>query len=97
MAGFRWASARRPGSPTAVLDVSDEAQCLDFAARVRAEWNLVDVLVNAAGWFPLTPFEEVTYAQWREIIAVNLDGPFSGDAQLAAVAQSQPRGSDHLL
>ena len=61
---------------TAVLDVSDEAQCLDFAARVRAEWNGVDVLVNAAGWFPLTPFEQVTYAQWREIIAVNLDSPF---------------------
>ncbi len=61
---------------TAVLDVSDEAQCVDFAAGVRAEWELVDVLVNAAGWFPLTPFEEVTHAQWREIIAINLDGPF---------------------
>ena len=23
-----------------------------------------------------TPFEELTYAQWREIIAINLDGPF---------------------
>ena len=53
-----------------MLDVSDESQCLDFAARVRAEWNGVDVLVHAAGWFPLTPFEQVTHAQWREIIAV---------------------------
>lgn len=61
---------------TAALDVSDEAQCRDFEARVRAEWNVVDVLINAAGYFPLTPFEEVTYAQWREIVAINLDGPF---------------------
>jgi NAD(P)-dependent dehydrogenase (short-subunit alcohol dehydrogenase family) len=61
---------------TVVLDVSDEAQCRDFAARVRSEWKVVDVLINAAGYFPLTPFEELTYAQWREIIAINLDGPF---------------------
>jgi 3-oxoacyl-[acyl-carrier protein] reductase len=37
---------------------------------------VVNVLINAAGYFPLTPFEELTYAQWREIIAINLDGPF---------------------
>ena len=61
---------------TAVLDVSDESQCRDFAARVRSEWKVVDVLINAAGYFPLTPFEELTYARWREIIAINLDGPF---------------------
>ena len=61
---------------TVVLDVSDEARCRDFAARVRSEWKVVNVLINAAGYFPLTPFEELTYAQWREIIAINLDGPF---------------------
>jgi NAD(P)-dependent dehydrogenase (short-subunit alcohol dehydrogenase family) len=61
---------------TASLDVSDENRCGEFAARLRAEWGRVDVLVNAAGYFPLTPFEEITHAQWREIVAINLDGPF---------------------
>ena len=61
---------------TALLDVGDEDQCRAFSVRLRAEWNAVDVLVNAAGYFPLTPFDELTYAQWREIVTINLDGPF---------------------
>lgn len=61
---------------TAVLDVSVEDQCRAFALRLRAEWHVVDVLVNAAGYFPLTPFDELTYAQWREVVTINLDGPF---------------------
>jgi NADP-dependent 3-hydroxy acid dehydrogenase YdfG len=53
--------ANQPTS-TVVLDVRDEAQCRDFAARLRSEWKVVDVLINAAGYFPLTPFEELTYS-----------------------------------
>ncbi len=61
---------------SSAFDISDEARCQEFAARVRDDWGMVDVLVNAAGYFPLTPFDELTYAVWREILAINLDGPF---------------------
>ena len=67
---------RQPCSSTAGLDVSDESRCGEFAVRLREEWGVVDVLVHAAGYFPLTPFEELTHGQWREIVAINLDGPF---------------------
>ena len=39
-------------------------------------WGAVDILVNNAGRFPVTPFEEISYAEWREVCAINLDGPF---------------------
>ncbi len=74
------------------LDVSDEAQCRDFAVRVREEWTVVDVLVNAAGYLPLPPFEELTYAQWREIYAINLDGPFLVTSNLLPLIKASRGG-----
>ena len=77
---------------TATFDVRDEAACQGFASRVREEWGVVDVLVNAAGYFPLTPFEELTYAKWREIIAVNLDGPFLVTSNLLPLLKASRAG-----
>ena len=36
----------------------------------------IGVLVNNAGTGTATPFLDTTYDQWREILAVDLDGPF---------------------
>jgi 3-oxoacyl-[acyl-carrier protein] reductase len=36
----------------------------------------VDVLVNAAGVIASTPFEAITFADWRRMVAVNLDAVF---------------------
>jgi NAD(P)-dependent dehydrogenase (short-subunit alcohol dehydrogenase family) len=36
----------------------------------------VDVLVNNAGTGASTPFLEHTYADWRHVLAVDLDAPF---------------------
>src|SRR5207253_5599673 len=36
----------------------------------------IDILVNNAGIFPHTPFEELTFEEWRRVLAVNLDGTF---------------------
>ena len=84
------------GNPAAyfssTFDISQEAQCQEFAARVRDDWGVVDVLVNAAGYFPLTPFDEVTYAQWREILAINLDGPFLVTSNLLPLIKKSRAG-----
>jgi NAD(P)-dependent dehydrogenase (short-subunit alcohol dehydrogenase family) len=57
-------------------DVGDEALVAAFAARVRDRYGRVDVLVNNAGIACITPLEETTLAQWREVMDVNLTGPF---------------------
>jgi NAD(P)-dependent dehydrogenase (short-subunit alcohol dehydrogenase family) len=58
---------------TVVADISDEGAC---AALATAAGDRVDVLVNCAGWFPIVPFEQMTAEQWRQVIDVNLTGPF---------------------
>lgn len=61
---------------TAVEDISDEAGCDRLADLARAERGRVDVLVNCAGYFPITPFAGLTADVWRRVVAVNLTGPF---------------------
>jgi NAD(P)-dependent dehydrogenase (short-subunit alcohol dehydrogenase family) len=68
------------GSPSALLaiaaDVSSEESCQNLFAQMQQIWGAVDILINNAGKFPVTPFEEISYAEWREVCAINLDGSF---------------------
>jgi glucose 1-dehydrogenase len=57
-------------------DVSDEAQVQEMFRRAVAEFGSVDILVNNAGLQQDAPFHEMTLAQWRKVIDVNLTGQF---------------------
>lgn len=57
-------------------DVADEASCRAAAAEVDKRCGRIDILINNAGIFPNHPFATMTYADWRRVLAVNLDGPF---------------------
>lgn len=61
---------------TATADVSSEDSCADLAAVAGKHGGRVDVLVNCAGWFPFSPFEEMVADQWRRVIDINLTGTF---------------------
>jgi NAD(P)-dependent dehydrogenase (short-subunit alcohol dehydrogenase family) len=51
----------------------DVAKVAQFAASTAGR---VDVLINAAGYFPFTRFEDMPSAQFRKIIEINLTGTF---------------------
>ncbi len=57
-----------------VLDVTAEADWL----RVTAAIGHLDGLVNAAGIAAVGSIESADFAQWRGVLAVNLDGAFLG-------------------
>lgn len=57
-------------------DVSLEADCARAAAEAETFAGRLDALVNNAGIAEFRPILETTPALWREIMAVNLDGPF---------------------
>ena len=57
-----------------VLDVTSE----DDWRRVIGGIGRLDGLVNAAGVAVIGSVEEIGYADWRRVLAVNLDGTFLG-------------------
>jgi len=58
------------------LDVTDEAQVTPFFERVVSEFGSCDLLVNNAGIAVGGPVEEISGAQFSQVMAVNVTGPF---------------------
>lgn len=59
-----------------VMDVTDEASVDAGFARVEAELGSVELLVLSAGILHKSPLEEHSLQAWRDVIDVNLTGPF---------------------
>jgi len=57
-------------------DVSSEASVTAMAKQVWGKFNHVDIVVNCAGIFPQKNFPEMTFAEWRKVLSINLDGTF---------------------
>ena len=57
-------------------DVSDEAQVQALFRQTCDAFGSVDILVNNAGLQVDAPLHEMTLAQWRKVIDVNLTGQF---------------------
>jgi 3-hydroxybutyrate dehydrogenase len=74
------ATAREIGSEKQALavamDVTDETQVNDGVARAVAAFGGVDVLVSNAGIQIVHPLEEFSYAEWKKMMAIHLDGAF---------------------
>ena len=60
------------------VDVSDESAMEKLAARVAAEYGVVDVLVNNAGIGLSGSFFDTTPEDWRKVLDVNLWGVIHG-------------------
>ncbi|MGE3455462.1 MAG: SDR family NAD(P)-dependent oxidoreductase [Kofleriaceae bacterium] len=59
-----------------VVDVTDSAAVTNAAATVRATMPPVRTVVNNAGSVLRKPTVDISDAEWRRVIAVNLDGTF---------------------
>lgn len=57
-------------------DVSRAAEVTELVARVERELGPVSILVNNAGIARPQPLEEITEADWDELLAVNLKSAF---------------------
>ena len=58
------------------MDVADEAAVEAGVAAVVTTFGGVDILVSNAGIQIVRPLEEFTYAEWKKMIAIHLDGAF---------------------
>jgi 3-oxoacyl-[acyl-carrier protein] reductase len=59
-----------------VADITDENAVKGMFDEIAARLGRVDILVNNAADRGITPFTEMTTAQWRHILAIVLDGSF---------------------
>jgi 3-hydroxybutyrate dehydrogenase len=58
------------------VDVTDEAQVdASVQATVKAFGN-IDILISNAGIQIVHPIEEFTFAEWKKMLAIHLDGAF---------------------
>ena len=58
------------------MDVANEKAVEDGVAAVVKAFGNVDILVSNAGIQIVHPLEEFTYADWKKMIAIHLDGAF---------------------
>jgi NAD(P)-dependent dehydrogenase (short-subunit alcohol dehydrogenase family) len=61
---------------TLKADVSLEEDTLRIAQETVDAFGRIDILVNNAALSPEQPLDEITFADWRKVLSVDLDGVF---------------------
>ena len=74
------------------LDVRSDAEVRALVEDVLTRHGRVDVLVNCAGIIPVIPIEEISSADWDEVIAVNVKGAFFATRAVMAAMEQQGEG-----
>ncbi len=57
-------------------DVSSEAEVGELRVCVERDFGGCDILIHAATLFDLAPLDELAFANWRKVVAVNLDAMY---------------------
>lgn len=59
-----------------VCDVTDESAVNELVAKIEKEVGVIDILVNNAGIIKRIPMTEMSVAEFRQVIDVDLNAPF---------------------
>lgn len=74
-------------------DMRVEEDVKRMVDEVVSEFGKIDILVNNAGTWRGDDAEKVTTEDWREVIDVNLTGPFIVSREVGKVMLKQGKGS----
>lgn len=71
------AVAEQGGTASAVrCDQTSETDVAALQSAVDEQFGGCDILVHNAGIYPTTPFEDMTFDEWRNVLTTNLDAVF---------------------
>lgn len=59
-----------------ICDVADEEQVANMVADIEKELGTIDILVNNAGIIKRIPMTEMSAAEFRQVIDIDLNAPF---------------------
>jgi gluconate 5-dehydrogenase len=59
-----------------VCDVTDEAGVNKLIKKIEVEVGIIDILVNNAGIIKRIPMHEMSAADFRQVVDIDLNGPF---------------------
>ena len=74
------------------LDVRSDAEVRSLVGDVISRHGRIDVLVNCAGIIPVIPLEDISSADWDEVIAVNVKGVFFATRAVMTAMEKQGAG-----
>jgi 3-oxoacyl-[acyl-carrier protein] reductase/pyridoxal 4-dehydrogenase len=74
--GAAKAAAELPDALGLAIDVSKPDDVQRMVGETLAKYGKVDALANVAAIVPFTPWDDVTFEEWRRIMGTNLDGTY---------------------
>lgn len=89
-------AATELGVPGVRTDVSDPDQVAALAVRAVEQFGTVHLLCNNAGIGPMAALTDLTLADWRWMIDVNLRGTIHGITHFLPILRGNPEGG-HVL
>jgi len=74
--GVQAVAGASPDSQAIALDIRDEAAWTAAMGTIMSSSRRLDILINCAGISAGSPLAETSLAEWRRVLATNLDGAF---------------------
>lgn len=78
-----------------ICDVTNEEQVNALVAQIEKEVGVIDILVNNAGIIKRIPMHEMTAAEFRQVIDIDLNGPFI--VSKAVIPSMMKKGSGKII
>lgn len=82
---------------TVPCDVRDLASCEKAAKAVKDKMGRIDVIVTTAGILRHFPIDEMTEAQWQDVIDINLTGVYHSVKAVVPIMKEQNYGRIVLI
>lgn len=81
------------GAIAIAADVTSEADWARVAAEVEQAFGRADILVHAAGIYPIAGLDQMTQDEWRRVMALNLDAHVIGARAIVPLMRKAGGGS----
>lgn len=81
------------GAIAIAADVTNETDWRRVATEVAEKFGRADILVHAAGIYPITGLDQMTLDEWHRVMAVNLDAHVIGARAIVPLMRKAGGGS----